>query len=98
MQDAASTAVHRDADPLSSFVDVDNSMVRKHHAAATANPYLACVREEQHPPRRCCSWTRQTKLMLASIIILVGAVLGLGLYVGLSKGKRGPMDAQYGCH
>lgn len=59
-------------------------------APAAANPYLACVREEPHHPRRCCSCYPSTKLMLVMLttnIILAGAVLGLGLHLGLNKSE-----------
>jgi hypothetical protein len=93
MQYAASTALYKDAEPLSSYAAVGNSSQQKQHVAATPSPYLACVREEHRPSGRRCSWNPQTKLMLATIIVLVGAVLGLALYVGLTKGMSVPVDA-----
>lgn len=60
-------------------------------------PEMACVREEQQQqqqqrPGRCFSRSPNRKLilaMLATIIILAGAVLGLGVYIGTHKGEGG---------
>lgn len=108
-----STAIHKDAaaDQCSSsgtMVGIaGDELHRDQHAAAAANPYMACVREE-HPyiacvheeelrPRGCCSSSRKCDMMLAAaatFFIVIGMALGVGLDVGLRKGKsRGFLDA-----
>lgn len=61
-----------------------DSMPGQPHAAA-ANPYLACVREQPYIQHHCCK-NKTVLVLVAAIIILTGAVLGLGLYFGLAKG------------
>jgi hypothetical protein len=83
-------AADLEACPSSMIGVAADSMYEKHDAAA-ANPYMACVREEQHQPqpRRCCSGNPKRKLMLAlvaGIILLGGAVLGMGIYFGVFRG------------
>jgi hypothetical protein len=102
----ASTAIHKDAaaDQSSSsgaMIGIaGDALHRDQHAAAAANPCMACVREEhpymacvhegEHRPRGCCGRSRKTKMMLAAsatFLIVLGVALGLGLHFGLQKGK-----------
>jgi hypothetical protein len=88
----ASTALdgHQEAVSSSMIGVARGSKDQYQHAPAAANPYLACVREEPHHPRRCCSCYPSTKLMLVMLtanIILAGAVLGLGLHLGRNKSE-----------
>jgi hypothetical protein len=70
------------------------------HAAAAANPYLACVREDQpfmacvreekRYPGGCSGWSRKTKMVLAAaatFLVVLGVALGVGLHFGMQKGK-----------
>lgn len=98
-----STAIHKDAaaDQCSSpgtMVGIaGDELPRDQHAAAAANPYMACVREE-HPYMACVheeehrppGRSRKINMMLAAaatFLIVIGVALGVGVHFGLRKGK-----------
>jgi hypothetical protein len=66
-----------------------------HLHATAANPYLACVREQPNNKHNCYK-NKMMLALVAVIIILAGAVLGLGLYFGMSKGPCGASQHIWG--
>lgn len=103
--EAASTAVAKDAALPGSSRDTvigiaGDALHPSQHAAAAANPFMACVREEQQqPPRQGFMRGRKNRLLLvllATTIVVVGVALGVGLQFGLSKGRHFPASGLMG--